>query len=178
MYSYMIFPSNIWLKGIRFLIFSFAIRWLAEYVSFIHQCNLTNLYIVFQVCGLKWSYDNRELASGGNDNRVSFLKLYTAIVAGVAGITYIQLSLYSFLCGTNIRLSLFWSTLSIQQLLKRLLGLPISMDFLHLVAVLLIGVFVTGILLPTHSWDVWTLVVRLASFHFVILVHIFLAFLS
>lgn len=23
-----------------------------------------------QVCGLKWSYDNRELASGGNDNRV------------------------------------------------------------------------------------------------------------
>lgn len=23
-----------------------------------------------KVCGLKWSYDNRELASGGNDNRV------------------------------------------------------------------------------------------------------------
>ena len=23
-----------------------------------------------EVCGLKWSYDNRELASGGNDNRV------------------------------------------------------------------------------------------------------------
>ncbi|MCI01013.1 protein FIZZY-RELATED 2-like, partial [Trifolium medium] len=23
-----------------------------------------------EVCGLKWSYDNRELASGGNDNRL------------------------------------------------------------------------------------------------------------
>lgn len=23
-----------------------------------------------EVCGLKWSYDNRELASGGNDNKV------------------------------------------------------------------------------------------------------------
>jgi cell division cycle 20-like protein 1 (cofactor of APC complex) len=23
-----------------------------------------------EVCGLKWSYDNRQLASGGNDNRV------------------------------------------------------------------------------------------------------------
>ncbi|OIV94364.1 hypothetical protein TanjilG_25426 [Lupinus angustifolius] len=26
-----------------------------------------------EVCGLKWSYDNRELASGGNDNRVETL---------------------------------------------------------------------------------------------------------
>ena len=29
-----------------------------------------------EVCGLKWSYDNRELASGGNDNRVCVLLLY------------------------------------------------------------------------------------------------------
>ena len=29
-----------------------------------------------KVCGLKWSYDNRELASGGNDNRVCNCKLY------------------------------------------------------------------------------------------------------
>ena len=28
-----------------------------------------------KVCGLKWSYDNRELASGGNDNRVRTCKL-------------------------------------------------------------------------------------------------------
>ncbi|KAJ4878783.1 Protein FIZZY-RELATED 2 [Raphanus sativus] len=25
---------------------------------------------ISQVCGLKWSYDNRELASGGNDNKL------------------------------------------------------------------------------------------------------------
>ena len=33
-----------------------------------------NMHILFpntfQVCGLKWSYDNRQHASGGNDNRV------------------------------------------------------------------------------------------------------------
>ena len=26
-----------------------------------------------EVCGLKWSYDNRELASGGNDNKVRYI---------------------------------------------------------------------------------------------------------
>ena len=26
-----------------------------------------------QVCGLKWSHDDRELASGGNDNQVSII---------------------------------------------------------------------------------------------------------
>ncbi|KAE8657337.1 Protein FIZZY-RELATED 2 [Hibiscus syriacus] len=30
-----------------------------------------------QVCGLKWSYDNRELASGGNDNRLATLTGHT-----------------------------------------------------------------------------------------------------
>jgi len=30
---------------------------------------------IFQVCGLKWSYDNRQLASGGNDNRVRCLSI-------------------------------------------------------------------------------------------------------
>jgi len=33
------------------------------------------LFISLEVCGLKWSYDNRELASGGNDNRVRKCKL-------------------------------------------------------------------------------------------------------
>lgn len=31
---------------------------------------------LFKVCGLKWSYDNRELASGGNDNRVRDLIIF------------------------------------------------------------------------------------------------------
>ncbi|KAK6117142.1 hypothetical protein DH2020_049101 [Rehmannia glutinosa] len=30
-----------------------------------------------EVCGLKWSYDNRELASGGNDNRLATLTGHT-----------------------------------------------------------------------------------------------------
>ena len=30
---------------------------------------------IFQVCGLKWSYNNRQLASGGNDNRVRCLSI-------------------------------------------------------------------------------------------------------
>ena len=30
---------------------------------------------IFQVYGLKWSYDNRQLASGGNDNRVRYLSV-------------------------------------------------------------------------------------------------------
>ncbi|CAI0414118.1 unnamed protein product [Linum tenue] len=36
------------------------------------QRGTNNLAVVniFQVCGLKWSYDNRQLASGGNDNRL------------------------------------------------------------------------------------------------------------
>ncbi|GKD00467.1 FIZZY-related 2-like protein [Tanacetum coccineum] len=33
----------------------------------LHGCSDTILELV---CGLKWSYDNRELASGGNDNRL------------------------------------------------------------------------------------------------------------
>lgn len=32
-----------------------------------------------EVCGLKWSYDNRELASGGNDNRVC-IALYISLL--------------------------------------------------------------------------------------------------
>lgn len=28
-------------------------------------------YMISQVCGLKWSHDDRELASGGNDNQVT-----------------------------------------------------------------------------------------------------------
>lgn len=33
-----------------------------------------------KVCGLKWSYDNRELASGGNDNRVCDCQLFHQIL--------------------------------------------------------------------------------------------------
>lgn len=33
------------------------------------------IFYFSKVCGLKWSYDNRELASGGNDNKVSNCKL-------------------------------------------------------------------------------------------------------
>ncbi|XP_066397987.1 protein FIZZY-RELATED 2-like [Miscanthus floridulus] len=29
-----------------------------------------------QVCGLKWSYNNRQLASGGNDNRLGMVKTF------------------------------------------------------------------------------------------------------
>ena len=31
--------------------------------------------LIRQVCGLKWSRDDRELASGGNDNQVTFVNL-------------------------------------------------------------------------------------------------------
>ncbi|KAL2902262.1 Protein FIZZY-RELATED 2 [Bienertia sinuspersici] len=89
-----------------------------------------------EVCGLKWSYDNRELASGGNDNRLfvwnqhstqPILKYseHTAAVKAIA-----------------------WS--------------PIFMGFLHLVVEPLIDAFVFGIQPLIHNWDVWTLVVRFA----------------
>lgn len=38
--------------------------------SFFPLCCFLVETAYLQVCGLKWSYDNRELASGGNDNRV------------------------------------------------------------------------------------------------------------
>lgn len=36
-----------------------------------------------KVCGLKWSHDNRELASGGNDNRVSCVSLLFFVNVGL-----------------------------------------------------------------------------------------------
>ena len=56
--------------GRKYNILSFAIkspknRWLYS----IH--NLPYGFFVDQVCGLKWSHDDRELASGGNDNQLS-----------------------------------------------------------------------------------------------------------
>ena len=41
------------------------------------QTKSTSLQIsILQVCGLKWSNDDRELASGGNDNQVAITKLF------------------------------------------------------------------------------------------------------
>lgn len=41
------------------------------------------IFAFVQVCGLKWSYDNRELASGGNDNRVSWNWSFVSHLASV-----------------------------------------------------------------------------------------------
>jgi WD40 repeat protein len=38
------------------------------------------LYHFFQVCGLKWSHDDRELASGGNDNQVKITTFFLLMV--------------------------------------------------------------------------------------------------
>lgn len=47
----------------------------------LYSIGLSVFLAVIQVCGLKWSYDNRELASGGNDNRVCNQIWYVCILA-------------------------------------------------------------------------------------------------
>lgn len=50
---------------------------LGERVLFYFMSNILSLtfVIVLQVCGLKWSHDDRELASGGNDNQVIIITI-------------------------------------------------------------------------------------------------------
>jgi cell division cycle 20-like protein 1 (cofactor of APC complex) len=83
-----------------------------------------NMHILFpntfQVCGLKWSYDNRQLASGGNDNRLyvwnqhsahPVLK-YTEHTAAVKAIAWSP-HLHGLLAsggGTADRCIRFWNT--------------------------------------------------------------------
>lgn len=73
-----------------------------------------------EVCGLKWSYDNRELASGGNDNRLfvwnqnstqPMLKYceHTAAVKAIAWSPHVHGLLVSG-GGTADRCIRFWST--------------------------------------------------------------------
>ncbi|KAM7256475.1 hypothetical protein ACFE04_012216 [Oxalis oulophora] len=73
-----------------------------------------------EVCGLKWSYDNRELASGGNDNRLfvwnqhstqPVLKYYehTAAVKAIAWSPHLH-GLLASGGGTADRCIRFWNT--------------------------------------------------------------------
>ncbi|XP_038876205.1 protein FIZZY-RELATED 2 [Benincasa hispida] len=73
-----------------------------------------------EVCGLKWSYDNRELASGGNDNRLfvwnqhstqPVLKFYehTAAVKAIAWSPHLH-GLLASGGGTADRCIRFWNT--------------------------------------------------------------------
>ncbi|KAK6117118.1 hypothetical protein DH2020_049163 [Rehmannia glutinosa] len=63
-----------------------------------------------EVCGLKWSYDNRELASGGNDNR-PVLKYceHTAAVKAIAWSPHLH-GLLASGGGTADRCIRFWNT--------------------------------------------------------------------
>ena len=74
----------------------------------------------FQVCGLKWSHDDRELASGGNDNQllvwnqrsqqpVLRLTKHTAAVKAIAWSPH-QHSLVASGGGTADRCIRFWNT--------------------------------------------------------------------
>ena len=93
-----------------------------------------------EVCGLKWSHDDRELASGGNDNQVilsiSYSVLCNLCVPYVKSKSWTSLKLIiltlvstffgnSYWYGTIIHSNLFWSWLSIQQRLRQLHGLLI-----------------------------------------------------
>ncbi|MCD7457843.1 Protein FIZZY-RELATED 2 [Datura stramonium] len=73
-----------------------------------------------EVCGLKWSHDDRELASGGNDNQRSqqpVLKL-TEHTAAVKAITWSphQCGLLASGGGTADRCIRFWNTTNGNQL--------------------------------------------------------------
>ncbi|XP_027360972.1 protein FIZZY-RELATED 2-like [Abrus precatorius] len=79
-----------------------------------------------EVCGLKWSYDNRELASGGNDNRLlvwnqhstqPILKYceHTAAVKAIAWSPHVH-GLLASGGGTADRCIRFWNTTTNSQL--------------------------------------------------------------
>ncbi|URE40187.1 WD domain, G-beta repeat [Musa troglodytarum] len=65
-----------------------------------------------QVCGLKWSHDNRELASGGNDNRpVLKYSEHTAAVKAIAWSPHVH-GLLASGGGTADRCIRFWNTVT------------------------------------------------------------------
>ncbi|RDY02718.1 Protein FIZZY-RELATED 2, partial [Mucuna pruriens] len=79
-----------------------------------------------EVCGLKWSYDNRELASGGNDNRLLVWNLnstqpilkfceHTAAVKAIAWSPHVH-GLLASGGGTADRSIRFWNTTTNSQL--------------------------------------------------------------
>lgn len=81
------------------------------------------MYGIFQVCGLKWSYDNRQLASGGNDNRVRCLSIcfhYSAMHYFTPYKTTILVCQFYFLsCWYFPLVQLFvWNPHSVQPVLK------------------------------------------------------------
>lgn len=71
------------------------------------------------MCGLKWSYDNRELASGGNDNRVSycFFLLSFFLVTFFGDLAFFCLSYITFTCWSPLQLFV-WNQHSTQPVLK------------------------------------------------------------
>lgn len=92
----------------------------------ISYSNLTRVYRFIQVCGLKWSHDDRELASGGNDNQLlvwnqhstqPLLKLteHTAAVKAIAWSPH-QSNLLVSGGGTADRCIRFWNTANGNQL--------------------------------------------------------------
>ena len=84
------------------------------------------LYVLFQVCGLKWSPDHQHLASGGNDNKLfvwnmtnlSPVQTYTEHLAAVKAIAWSphQHGLLASGGGTADRCIRFWNTLTGQPL--------------------------------------------------------------
>lgn len=53
-------------------------------------------FLSLQVCGLKWSYDNFELASGGNDNKVSWSLMLFLCMLFHDLLNSLQLNFYRF----------------------------------------------------------------------------------
>ncbi|KAB1217152.1 Protein FIZZY-RELATED 2 [Morella rubra] len=103
-------------------IFQRDIRAQEDFVSKLsgHKSEPQGQFDVFQVCGLKWSYDNRELASGGNDNRLlvwnqnstqPMLKYceHTAAVKAIAWSPHVH-GLLASGGGTADRCIRFWNT--------------------------------------------------------------------
>ncbi|KAK6933160.1 WD40 repeat [Dillenia turbinata] len=91
-----------------------------------HDLRVSSDYVSKLVCGLKWSHDDRELASGGNDNQLlvwnqlsqqPLLKLtkHTAAVKAIAWSPH-QSGLLASGGGTADRCIRFWSTTSGNQL--------------------------------------------------------------
>jgi len=84
------------------------------------QTKLTFLRIsIIQVCGLKWSNDDRELASGGNDNQVAITNLClffsTFVFSSLALLCFSQWLTYLVACGEQL---LVWNQQSQQPALR------------------------------------------------------------